>query len=99
MDNAQRQVYEEEHYDKVRQLNQANELLEDYQREINQKTGQLVDYLYSFYQDIPEGAPSNLSQPFEEVVNAYAYDLRLKHQEIEEMRAQEQRDFNFKMDE
>ena len=98
MDNNERRAYEEEHDDNLRKLNQAEETLNDYQNQMQQKTRQLVDYVYSFYRDVPGGFSNTLSQSFEEVLDVYNYDLRLKQQEIDVFRDEEKRDFNLKMD-
>ncbi len=98
MDNNERKAYEEEHDDNLRKLNQAEETLNDYQNQMQQKTRQLVDYVYSFYRDVPGGFSNTLSQSFEEVLDVYNYDLRLKQQEIDVFRDEEKRDFNLKMD-
>lgn len=98
MDNNERRAYEEEHDDNLRKLNQAEEILNDYQNQMQQKTRQLVDYVYSFYRDVPGGFSNTLSQSFEEILDVFNYDLRLKQQEIDVFRDEEKRDFNLKMD-
>lgn len=98
MDNNERRAYEEEHDDNLRKLNQAEETLNDYQNQMQQKTRQLVDYVYSFYRDVPGGFSNTLSQSFEEILDVFNYDLRLKQQEIDVFRDEEKRDFNLKMD-
>ncbi|MEY8459274.1 hypothetical protein [Lactococcus ileimucosae] len=98
MDNNTRWKIEEEHAANMKQLKEAEELLDEYQMKMRQTTQQLLDYVYSFYRELDEGVPSNLSQPFEEVLENYNFSLRQKREELEELRLQEQRDFNQKMD-
>lgn len=98
MDNATRWRIEEEYDDNIRQLNQSQEILADYQRQMTQTTSRLVDYVYSFYRELDEGIPYGLSTPFEEVVANYNFDIRRKSEAIEAQRAEVQRDFRRKMD-
>ena len=98
MDNATRWRIEEAHDKAMRQLNQAQEVLADYQRQLTQTTSQLVDYVYSFYRELDEGIPYGLSAPFEEVVAKYNFEIRRKSDAIDEKRMQEQRTFRQKMD-
>lgn len=98
MDSNKQRAYEEAHDDNLRKLNQAEEIVSDYQHQIQQKTRQIVEHVYSFYQDIPGGFSSQLSQPFEAVFATYQNELKLKQQEIEAFRDEERRDFSKKMD-
>lgn len=52
MDNQERRAVEEAYDDTMRQLNQAEDIVNDYHSQMQQKTRQLVDYVYSFYRDI-----------------------------------------------
>lgn len=97
MDDATRWRIEAEYDDKIRQFNQAQEILSDYQRQMTQTTSHLVDYVYSFYRELDEGIPYGLSSPFEEVVATYNFDIRRKSDAIEDMRMQAQREFSQKM--
>ena len=97
MDNYERQQIEDAHDDNVRLFNEAEWIINDYRREVNQKTSQLVDYVYSFYQNLPGGAPRDLSFQFEQEFNEYDSILKMKEEELEEARDEERRDFNRKM--
>lgn len=97
MDNKKRYKIEEEHDDNMRQLSQAEEMLDDCQREMKKTTYQLLDYVYSFYREIDEPTPQGVNQPFEEVLEDYNFNLRKKREEIEELRSKEQKIFNDKM--
>ena len=48
MDNYERQQIEDAHDDNVRLFNEAEGIINDYRREVNQKTSQLVDYVSEF---------------------------------------------------
>ncbi|MCJ1974814.1 hypothetical protein GYN14_06165 [Lactococcus piscium] len=82
----------------MRKLNQAEDLLNDYHTQMQQKTRQLVDYVYSFYRDIPGGFSSSLSQPFESVLDSFHHEMRNKQQDIEDCRDEARRTFSSKMD-
>lgn len=97
MDNYERQQIEDAHDDNVRLFNEAEGIINDYRREVNQKTSQLVDYVYSFYQNLPGGAPWDLCFQFEQEFNEYDSILKMKEEELEEARDEERRDFNRKM--
>ncbi|MCL2112786.1 MAG: hypothetical protein FWH31_02420 [Streptococcaceae bacterium] len=97
MDNQTRWRIEEEYDATMRQLNQAEEALDNAQNQLHQKTEQLVDYVYTFYREVEEGTPYGLTQPFQEVVEQVQVDFRQKRQELEDYRSQEQRNFNQKM--
>ena len=97
MDNYERQQIEDAHDDNVRLFNEAEGIINDYRREVNQKTSQLVDYVYSFYRNLPGGAPSDLCFQFELEFNEYDSILKMKEEELEEARDEERRDFNRKM--
>lgn len=99
MDNNTRWEYEEEEHDNnMRKLEEAEEVLDVYQREIQLKTGQLIDYVCSFYRELDEEIPYNVSQPFEEILADYNFSIKQKREELEELRLQEQREFYRKMD-
>ncbi|WP_172209717.1 hypothetical protein [Pseudolactococcus hodotermopsidis] len=98
MDNYERQQFEDAHDNNIRLFNEAEQIINDYRREANQKTSQLVDYVSSFYQNLPDGVPRNLSFQFEEKFNEYDRVLKKKEEELEVARDEERRDFNQKME-
>ena len=98
MDNQERRAVEEAYDDTMRKLNQAEDILNDYHTQLQQKTRQLVDYVYSFYRDIPGGFSSSLSQPFESVLDSYHHEMRNKQQDIEACRDEARHAFSRKMD-
>ena len=97
MDNYERQQIEDAHDDNVRLFNEAEGIIKDYRREENQKTSQLVDYVYRCYQNLRGGGARDLSFQGEQEVNEKDSILKMKEEELEEARDEERRDFNRKM--
>lgn len=71
MDTRERWQAEEEHDEHIRLFNQAEELLNDYRQQACKDTGNLVDYVQSFYHDLPYGAAGTLSDQFQQNFEEY----------------------------
>lgn len=99
MDTRERWQAEEEHDEHIRLFNQAEELLNDYRQQACKDTGNLVDYVQSFYHDLPYGAAGTLSDQFQQNFEEYNRSIRQQAEQLDEQRAQEQRDYAQKLDE
>jgi hypothetical protein len=99
MDSREQWRLEEEHDEHVRLLNQAEELLNDYRTQANRYTGNLVDYVQSFYHDLPYGQASTYSDQFQQTYGEYDWQIKQQAYELDEQREQEQREYVRKLEE
>ncbi|MEE8738666.1 MAG: hypothetical protein SOI66_07140 [Bifidobacterium sp.] len=99
MDTRERWQAEEEHDERIRLISQAEEQVNDYQHEFNQKTSNLVDYVQSFYRNQPANETNTYNDQFQQAYEEYNRQTRRTLEQLDEVREQEQRDYARKLDE
>jgi hypothetical protein len=83
----------------MRQLNTLEEQLNDYQHEFHQATSRLVDYVQSFYHDLPYGSIGTLNDQFQQTFEEFNWQIRQQDEQLDEARDQERRYYARKLDE
>lgn len=89
---------EEEHNRNNRLLDEAEETLSDYRKQMQQKTDDLSEYIFRVYSDIEQNDAYHYIRQLEESAEEFNWEIRQKQRELEETRDEKRREFNRKLD-
>lgn len=89
--------FEEEYNYQIRMLNQAEEILDDYQNQLYRKNTQLSEWIASFNRDASSQQRKSTGPSFGQNTGELESILKQKRKELEETRYQVQQEFNRKM--
>ncbi|NQL67025.1 hypothetical protein HO447_10475 [Streptococcus suis] len=99
MDNMERVELEEEHYQRLRQFQRDEEMVEDMRHQFSVRTGQLVDMVRQAYQGSDTFERDRCIAQLQENLESYRHHCRRRLDEIEEAVNQEKRLFHEQMEE
>lgn len=99
MENRELIELEEEHYQRLRQFDRDEEMIEDMRHQFSVRTGQLMDMVRQAYQGLDVSERDRCLAQLQENLEAYRYHCRKRLDEIEETRYRERQVFQKKLEE
>lgn len=99
MDSRVRIEFEEEHYQRLRQFERDEEMIEDMRHQFSVRTGQLMDMVRQAYQGNDTFERDTCIAQLQENLEGYRYHCRRRLDEIEEAVNQEKRLFQEQVEE
>lgn len=99
MENRELIELEEEHYQRLRQFDRDEEMIEDMRHQFSVRTGQLMDMVRQAYQGLDVSERDRCLAQLQENLEAYRYHCRRRLDEIEEAVNQEKRLFQEQVEE